>query len=510
MTPEQAKLLVRNQFRLLDLSKLAVKRGDDALTQAIINAARLIQSLPSETLLREQAWKAMLPRVQALFDQATPAMGRELIAVMTAEIEQQVNFAAAYIKPGQHTVQLEWSEKSSINGQSLAGQLAGPPQASPGFALGSSNSTPPWATEATMGGTTFTVKVPPEISGVVKRPKIAGVDLARTYGLSVDASGEILALGTERSGLARFLVQSVDRRVRAGFLAGETTESIAQNLVVDSVRSGLNLGPTAMKLKQDAIAVARTGLLDLANRVHEEVWDANELDGDGKKQIVAYVFDSSNDSRACPTCVALDGKEGPRDEIPRPPIHPQCRCQKLPVSRTEMELRKSGEGLRDTPGSAVELVAPSEMPKRLPGETQKEWLRRLNKESDDGVRWYQTTKSVNGQTWYQRARDLQKPGTVADWLANKDTTRAALEQAMGGGNAGSLRADWFLKQVNEKGRDPQKAYVDLLTFRGMTDRTVSPDRLARFKKVQELPGINNITPRKGPVRGIKRTARPPR
>ena len=158
---------------------------------------------------------------------------------------------------------------------------------------------------------------------------------------------------------------------------------------------------------------------------------------------------------------------------------------------------------------AVELVAPSDMPKRLPGETQKDWLRRLNKESGDNVRWYQTTKDVNGQKWYQRARDLQKPGTIAHWLADPKTSRAALEQAMGGGNAGSLRADWFLRQVNQKGMDPQRAYVDLLKFRGMTNRSVSPDRLARFKATAELPGINSITPRK-PRRAINRKARPPR
>jgi SPP1 gp7 family putative phage head morphogenesis protein len=514
---QQIRQVVRNQFRLLDLSKVVMQRSDDALTQAIIEAARLIKSLPpAGDLLREQAWKAMMPRLDQLFTRAVGGMAQELVPVLREEVLAQVNFAAAYIKPGQHKVQLQWSEKSSLAGQSLAGQAAGAPLSSPGFGLGASGATPPWAVESSAraigaaavaeADKVFTVKVPPNVYGVVKRTSIAGGDLARTFGVSVDASGQVLALGTERSGLARFLVKSIDHRVRQGFLAGEATEAIAQNLVIDSVRSGVNLGPTALKLKQDATAVARTGLLDLANRVHEEVWDANS------DAIVAYVFDASNDSRACPTCVALDGKEGSKDAIPRPPIHPQCRCQKLPVTRVELELRKSGEGLRDTPGSAVELVAPKDMPKRLPGETQKDWLRRLNqdaKKAGGTVRWYQSTKSVNGQTFYQRARDLQQPGTVAHWLADPKTSRAALEQAMGGGNAGSLRADWFLRQVNQKGMDPQKAYVELLKFRGMTNRSVSPDRLARFKATAELPGINSITPR-APRRPISRTARPPR
>ena len=98
---------------------------------------------------------------------------------------------------------------------------------------------------------------------------------------------------------------------------------------------------------------------------------------------------------------------------------------------------------------------------------------------------------------------------MAHWLADSKTSRAALEQAMGGGNAGSLRADWFLRQVNQKGMDPQKAYVELLKFRGMTNRSVSPDRLARFKATAELPGINDIKARPA-RRPINRTARPPR
>jgi SPP1 gp7 family putative phage head morphogenesis protein len=507
MNEQQIRRVVRNQFRLLDLSKIVMQRSDDALTAAIIEAARLIKSLPpAGDLMREKAWKAMQPRLDQLFTQAVGGMAQELVPVLKEEVLAQVNFAAEYIKPGRHKINLQWE------GQNL------PPLASPGFALGAPGATPPWAVESSaraigaaavaQADQVFTVTVPRHIYELVKRTSIAGGDLARTFGVSVDASGQVLTLGKESSGLARFLVKSIDHRVRQGFLAGEATEAIAQNLVIDSIRQGKDwhLGPTALKLRQDATAVARTGLLDLANRVHEEVWDANS------DAIVAYVFDSSNDSRACPTCVALDGKEGSKDAIPRPPIHPQCRCQKLPVTRVELELRKSGEGLRDTPGTAIELVAPADMPKRLSGETQKDWLRRLNKEAErkgGSVRWYQSTKSVNGQTFYQRARDLQQPGTVAHWLADPKTSRAALEQAMGGGNAGSLRADWFLKQVNQKGADPQRAYVDLLKFRGMTNRSVSPERLARFKATAKLPGINSITPRK-PRRPISRTARPPR
>jgi hypothetical protein len=165
--------------------------------------------------------------------------------------------------------------------------------------------------------------------------------------------------------------------------------------------------------------------------------------------------------------------------------------------------------LKDTPGSAVELVSPDDMPfPQRKGETQREYLQRVREATKkDGIRWYAQPRNVNGQRWYVRSRDLQRPGTVLDWLADPKTKRAALEQAMGGGQAGARRAAWFLDQVG-KGKDPQKVYAEMLKFRGMTNRTVSPDRLAKFKPLKDLPGANQITVK--PRRGISRTARPPR
>ena len=482
MNEAQARQVVRNQFKLLDKAKGVMAASDDSLDAAIAQAAELIRTLPpAGDLFREQAWKALQPQLEAVFRRASDDLASNLYPVLADEVRAQVEFAASY-----------------INGGKLPRLTPETPQLqAAGFALGSPTSTPPWATEAVIGGQSITVTVPPEIAQAVKKVKIGKASLARTFGASVDDAGRLI-LGTEASGLSRFLVSEVDKRVRAGFLAGQATEDIAQNLVIDSVRRGLHLGPTAMQLKSAATSVARTGLLDMANRVHEQVWDANS------DVIVAYVFDATNDARACPTCSALDGKEGKKEDIPRPPIHPQCRCQKLPVTNTELELRKSGDGLRDTPGSATELVAPEDMPfKQRKGETQREYLQRVRKASPEGVRWYSTPRNVNGKRFYQRARDLQRPGTVVDWLADPKTSRAALEQSMGGGLAGARRAEWFRAEV-AKGKDPQKVYAEMLSFRGMTNRKVSPERLAKFKPVSQLPGANDI--KVSPRRPISRKA----
>lgn len=492
MDERLARQLVRNQFRLMDLSKVIMQRSADALDQAIINAARLISTLPSAgDLMREQAWKAMQPRIAALFDQAAQGMGKETIAVLTDEISRQVEFAAGYITPIGKTPAIEWTTgKSTLNGKPLTG-TAIVPQTGPGFALGASGGTPAYAQEMTtrsIGAVAnvveqFTVTVPPKIANVVKDIRIAGQTLERTFGAAVIDGGAAVTVGNSKTGLGKFLMTSVDRRVRQGFLMGQTTEELAQELFIDALRQGGQLGPTAMQLKRGATAVARTAVQDLASRVHEQVWDANS------DRIKAYQFDASSDSRACPTCSALDGKTGTKEQIPRPPIHPQCRCQKLPLTATALELRKQG----DIPnGTGVELVAVDEMPiKQRKGESQRDYIRRVKAQSPKGERWYSTPVNQNGKRFWRRSRDLDKPGGVLGWLADPKTTDSSLDQAFGGGDAGIIRRKWFRSQL-AKGSSPQEVYKAMLDFNGMTNRSVKPERLARFKPVKELPGASKI------------------
>lgn len=486
MNERQARQVVRNQFRLLDLSKIIMQRSNDPLDSAIIQAARLIKGLPpAGDLFREKAWKKLRPTIERLFDGAAGAMGKEVVSVLTDEVQAQVDWAATYVDGG---------KVPSVGGVQLQGV---------GTAAGSPTSTPSFAQELTAQGigatgpqasATFTAKVPPNITDVVKDIRIAGSTMQRTFGSSV--VGNAVTVGNSKTGLGKFFVDSIDRRVRQAFLMGQTTEELAQELFIDSIRAG-QLGPTAVQLKRGATAVARTAVQDLATQVHEKVWDANAvikyIDANGKAKeyqvIQKYEFDASSDSRTCPTCSALDGKIGEKIEIPRPPVHPQCRCEKLPITRTEAALRAKG----DVPnGTGVELVAPDEMPiKQLKGENQRDYIRRVRKQAPKGERWYSTPTNQNGKRFYRRSRDLDKPGGVMQFLADPETTDSTLEQAFGGGNAGIIRRKWFKRQLS-KGIDPQKAYSEMLSFRGMTDRKVSPARMAKLKPISELKGAGDI------------------
>lgn len=468
MDEKLSRLIVSNQFRLLNQTQLTMGRADSKLTEAIVQIARLISSLPPPgDLFRERRWREMLPIVEDIMAGAVGALGQEVVKTLVGEVKAQADFAGALLNDGNIPPNF---------------QIATPSDAFTVPATQALNSTSAIA----RGAQAVKVTMPPNIYAVVRQTAIASANLERTFGVSVNKEGGVEVLGQRKTGLSQFLVKRIDQRARTGFLTGESTESIAQSLIIDSARDGVRLGGTAAQVRSHATAVARTAVHDLAARVHQKVYDANS------DVIVAFRFDASNDSRACPTCAALEGKEGTKDEVPRPPIHPSCRCLRIPVTEGEMVRRARGEGLIDTPGSATELVGVDEMPiKRRDGETQRQYIRRLNETSPKGIRWFAQPKNINGKRYYARGRDLRKAGSVADWLADPKTPLASLQEAMGGGRAGVARAKWFQAQV-AKGVPPQKAYADLLSWKGMTNRTVGKAQLARFKPLADVPGASRF------------------
>lgn len=510
MNERQAKQVVRNQFRLLDLSRIIAKKAEDPLDAAIINAARLIKTLPpAGDLFRAKAWEEMRPVIARLFDTAAAGMGREIVDTLTDEVFYQANWASTYVD-GPKIPAAEWTKgKNTLAGKPLTG-TALPAQSGIGTAVGSPVSTPSFAQELTAqsinasGGQAFTATMPPNIVETVKDIKIAGSDMRRMFGDAV--VGDAITVGSKKTGMGSFLLESVDKRVRMGFLAGDTTEAISQELFIDGIRNGGQLGPTAMQLKRGAQTIARTAVQDLSTRVHEKFWDANTELLERKGYELQYEFDASSDSRTCPTCSALDGKIGPKIEIPRPPIHPQCRCVKLIISKAEAALRAKGEVPN---GTGVELVAVDEMPiKQRKGESQRDYIRRVKKQAPKNERWYSTPTNQNGKRFYRRSRDLDKPGGVMQFLADPNTTDSTLDQAFGGGNAGIIRRKLFRSEI-AKGVAPQRAYSELLSFRGMTDRSVKPERLAKFKPIKELEGADKVkVTKRDRHRPISRNRRP--
>jgi hypothetical protein len=202
----------------------------------------------------------------------------------------------------------------------------------------------------------------------------------------------------------------IDSTVKRGFLLGETNEEIANQLP--------GMGKVAVTRNR---AIARTAVMDMSQRAHEEFWDANNEwawtdpetgEEHTGKIIERWVFDATFDFRVCMQCAPWDGKEvTDRDRLPQTPIHPNCRCRVLPVTATELELRRSGESLTQTGDrSYVEI----------------------SKEKPSSGRTYKQKVRVGDKKFYKVAREMApkngKAATMADFLAraNNDTRAAVM------------------------------------------------------------------------------------
>jgi hypothetical protein len=232
-----------------------------------------------------------------------------------------------------------------------------------------------------------------------------GVEFTRTQLVAITERTEVLGARLEQifapdrgtSIWMRDNIKLIDTTVKRGFLLGETNEEIARQLP--------GMGRVAITRNR---AIARTAVMDMSQRAHEEFWDAQD-----EGVVRAWVFDATFDYRVCMRCAPWDGDQRKdRSKLPRVPIHPNCRCRVLPLTETELRLRNEGER------SYVEIT-------------------RSKPEESSKTRVYKQKVRVGEKKLYKVARDVGPQGgkaiTMAGFLQKASPeTRAAV---MGAANA---------------------------------------------------------------------------
>lgn len=139
-------------------------------------------------------------------------------------------------------------------------------------------------------------------------------------------------------------VNEFKKRVRRGYVSGQTNQQIARELkgYVDKdgiIHPGLD-GVTG----KNAERIVRTSCLAMANTARLEMYRKNS---DG---ILCIRWLAALDLRTCIECAELDGKYWDLDgnpighEIPfvPPPAHYNCRCTLVPVTSLDAELDENG------------------------------------------------------------------------------------------------------------------------------------------------------------------------
>ena len=522
----QRQKVLANILRILDHADASTGRTQVAIELAMVQIRALITGLP-DGLLRERAWRALKPQVLPVLERMALSIGRDLVLEAALMTPEQARWAVGYLETGMAgdapgAAALRRATTGENNPFAPRTVEAFPGQAFTAADLGRVGSSP-----ELLGA--LQARVPPEVLQQVQGMRVMGGTLQQWFGDSVVLQDESTGRFVRRQGLggqardatgaprfAQFGFKSIDRHVRAGFLAGNTSEEIAQNLIADEIRGQMRLGQSAVSLKSNARAIARTGLSHLSEQVHQAQWkamaaatdDYTFIADDGTvrgpyKVIQGWQWDASNDSRTCPSCSVLDQKiVEEREELPAIPYHVQCRCQCLPKTRTSLELDRR---YANNPRTGVVLTN-EKPPAQGPKESRDAYLNRMNREG-----WAQSKRrGPSGERYHWRRIEWQGDrGSTADFLGRVATgnglkvkpdaiTRAlTLQEYFGTGRAGARRAAVFTRLVSS-GRDPHQALQDLVRGSGNQRRFVPAADLAKRwpEWAEAIEGV-------GPIRSVR-------
>lgn len=126
----------------------------------------------------------------------------------------------------------------------------------------------------------------------------------------------------------------------ASKLSDKQSSAIKKSLI-QSVSEGLGSEEAAKRLREDgallltrreADIIARTSMLQSANRVRAQMLDSY------KKYIPSYRYVATLDSRTCVICAPYDGMtKKKRRNLPDVPRHPRCRCTVVAWDKEEID-----------------------------------------------------------------------------------------------------------------------------------------------------------------------------
>lgn len=374
-TPQQALVIVRDQFALKGLSDDALKLILPSYKDAISRITFLLQQMPPDNIARELYLRTQLETIRAQFAAVADRIYQVMPEAQVRAFEEGLSNAQKYLEAGGIKPEPE------VARQTLSGQ--------------------------TVGGTTV------EVSGPVAtlagddgfiRPSITRQQLAaasRQTGFSVFTPG-----GTTR-GLEELLpewmnaqTKQVERALRTGFLTGQSNEEIMREI------GPLGPGRRGWAMTE---AMVRTGMAEASQSAHDLFYEANADLLPKTKNGDRWWWDASNDTRLCEICAPLDGvrfKE--RSSPPHAwPAHWNCRCKILPWTATQ-ELLAEEEG--PAKGSFLEAT---------PVEYDKRGKRKPPPAGYTGDNAYKSPRRINGEMQWVRRRDLG-PGqtTAGDMLQN--------------------------------------------------------------------------------------------
>ena len=139
------------------------------------------------------------------------------------------------------------------------------------------------------------------------------------------------------SGTSETAMRRTMARVRVGIANGESIDGMVMALrgtPAANYADGILTGYT----ERQARTIARTLTNGVSNAAYEAVYEEN-------KEMLAYVlYKATLDGRTSLVCASLDGNTYKVGEGPQPPLHPNCRSQRIGITEGMVIDAKRGEG----------------------------------------------------------------------------------------------------------------------------------------------------------------------
>ncbi|NQY60804.1 minor capsid protein [Cognatishimia sp.] len=195
--------------------------------------------------------------------------------------------------------------------------------------------------------------------------------------------------------------QKIIGTIQQGFITGDTTNQIVQNL--RGTRSMSYRNGVLRSTRSSAERMVRTSIAHFASVARDRFYEENQDIIKAEKYVAVL------DSRTSNICKSLDGKVFERGKGVMTPAHPNCRSLRTPILKSFAELGFDVRELPPSVRSSMNGTVPADM-------NYEEWLRK------------QSVSVQNDALGATRAKLFRKGGMTIDKFVDKRGASYTLDQ----------------------------------------------------------------------------------
>lgn len=258
-------------------------------------------------------------------------------------------------------------------------------------------------------------RVPVEVEASVRRSAEGTRDMVSaqlTGALRSELRSSVVAASPDQ--IAAIVERSTQRIVSQSMPLGADAERVMRREIRRGIAVGENPRQTARRMVRAledtsdlqlsrAMTIARTEQIDAHRAAAQSTEEANT------NVLAGWEWQAHSDERLCPACLSMHGTRYDT-EIPGPLGHPNCRCSRIPVTKSWAELGFTGmtdpEPVGETREQILTSMSDDDMRRMLGARGYQAWKAgdyppekwAIRRESDDWRASYQVRRPPSGSS----------------------------------------------------------------------------------------------------------------